>query len=538
MQTKTDAELKQIQAQVAAGPTEPQIARLLGGYWGSHQFTLTGGAAVDYIYDHKLNQNTFTLDFEPIMLYRPTDWLAFEGTFEAAYDPGSGASFDAPVATAQIFLNDYMEAVLGIFDQPFGDFYETQGPFWVNRFITAPLPYGSAALVPPTDIGMQLRGAYQWGQLGQDADYTVWAANGPSYDSDLPEPVVGQALNGSTNITTNTNGKAYGGRFRIYPFPLDSNLGRLELGASTYNGKWQDGLWLNAWGVDFAYLLGNLQTRGAWISAYRQMSNTYESSKRTKHHPAFSRAAGGWPSRSAHGSAQSDSVVGTWSRGHPAGRGGRLGGHRNGRDLHSRASVMSGSKTRPPDDHAGGHRLSRLGARSRGAGVPARPAPSSMVEVIGTERGSTGEAETRAGATVTTPSMRSRRTPRSRASRCVSISTPRESWPSPSGASAVPLVDLGDPCREASRRPVALQPLRRSARELPKLLIPFLSGSSSQDVADCQSAERREPHEPSTRRLIADVTALAAESATRVAPAATPERTRVDRSGWGNASGT
>ena len=256
---------------MAAGPTEPQINRLLAGYWGTHQFTLTGGAAIDYIYDHKLNQNTFSLDFEPILLYRPTDWMAFEGTFEASYDPGSGASFDAPVATAQIFLNDYVEAVLGIFDQPFGDFYETQGPFWVNRFITAPLPYGAAALVPPTDIGMQLRGAYQWGQLGQDADYTVWVANGPSYDSSLPEPVIGQELNGSTNIQTNTNGRAYGGRFRVYPFPLDSNLGRLELGASTYNGKWQNGLWLNAWGVDFAYLRNNLQTRGAWISAYRQM---------------------------------------------------------------------------------------------------------------------------------------------------------------------------------------------------------------------------------------------------------------------------
>jgi len=271
LQVKTDQELKQIQAQVAAGPTEPQISRLLGGYWGSHQFTLTGGAAVDYIYDHKLGQNTFSLDFEPIMLYRLNDWLAFEGTFEAGYEPGSGASFDAPVATAQIFLNDYMEAVLGIFDQPFGDFYETQGPFWVNRFITAPLPYGPAALVPPTDIGMQLRGAYQWGQLGQDADYTVWVANGPSYDSSLPVPVVGQELNGNTNITINTNGKAYGGRFRVYPFPLDSDLGRLELGASTYNGKWQNDLWLNAWGLDFAYLRDNLQTRGAWISSYRQM---------------------------------------------------------------------------------------------------------------------------------------------------------------------------------------------------------------------------------------------------------------------------
>ena len=104
---------------------------------------------------------------------------------------------------------------------------------------------------------MQLRGAYQWGQLGQDADYTLWVANGPSYDSSLPEPVIGQAINGFTNITITTNGKAYGGRFRVYPFPLDSNLGRLELGASTYNGKWQNGLWLNAWGVDFAYLGNN-----------------------------------------------------------------------------------------------------------------------------------------------------------------------------------------------------------------------------------------------------------------------------------------
>ena len=255
LQTKTDAELKQIQAQVAAGPTEPQIARLLGGYWGSHQFTLTGGAAVDYIYDHKLNQNTFTLDFEPIMLYRPTTGWRSRAHSRRHTIPALAPRSTRRSSPRRSSSMTIWKPVLGIFDQPFGDFYETQGPFWVNRFITAPLPYRAAALVPPTDIGMQLRGAYQWGQLGQDADYTVWVANGPSYDSALPQPVVGQALNGSTNITTNTNGKAYGGRFRIYPFPLDSNLGRLELGASTYNGKWQNGLWLNAWGVDFAYLL-------------------------------------------------------------------------------------------------------------------------------------------------------------------------------------------------------------------------------------------------------------------------------------------
>jgi hypothetical protein len=272
LQSKTDEELKQIQAQVAEGPTKPQIARWLGGYWGSHQFTIAGAAAAAFIYDRKLDQNTFAVNFNPEMFFRVNDWILFQGSLDAAWNPGSsGASFSSGVADAQIFLNDYMEAVLGAFDQPFDDFYEDLGAFWVNRFITAPLPYGARALVPPSDIGMQLRGGFQWGQLGQDADYTVWVANGPSYDSSLPQPVIGQTLNGFNNIGSNANGRAYGGRFRVYPFPLDSNLGRLELGASTYNGKWMNSLWLNSWAVDFAYLRGNLQARGSFLSAYRQM---------------------------------------------------------------------------------------------------------------------------------------------------------------------------------------------------------------------------------------------------------------------------
>jgi hypothetical protein len=151
---------------VAAGPTQSQIARWLGGYWGSTQFTLTGGAAADFIYDRQNGQNTFAVNFSPLVLYRLNDWLAFEGTFSASFSPGSsGASFSSAVDTAQIFLNDYMELVVGAFDQPFGDWLETQGPFWINRFITAPLPFGVESLVPPS--GMQLRGAYQWGQVGQ-----------------------------------------------------------------------------------------------------------------------------------------------------------------------------------------------------------------------------------------------------------------------------------------------------------------------------------------------------------------------------------
>jgi hypothetical protein len=78
-------------------------------------------------------------------------------------------------------------------------------------------------------------------------------------------------LNPVNNIQIHTNGKAFGTRLRFYPFPLDSNLGRLELGASTYNGKWLNGNWFNSWGVDYAYLNGNLQSRGEYVQTYRQM---------------------------------------------------------------------------------------------------------------------------------------------------------------------------------------------------------------------------------------------------------------------------
>ena len=267
----TVQQLDELHTQVAAKNSATNFEAELSRYYGTHQFTLTGAAAGTFIYDKQTAQNTFSLSFEPLFLYRLNDWILFEGTVKASLPPGSGASFTLPVATAQIFLNDYLEVNAGIFDQPFGDWYEDQSALWVNRLITAPLLYGAEPIVPPTDIGIQIRGSAEWGALGQDADYTAWVANGPSFDPAIPTPVVGQTLNPENNIALNTNGRAFGARFRVYPFPIDSGLGRLELGASTYDGKWLDSNWLYSFGVSAAYLYKDLQARAEYAESYRQM---------------------------------------------------------------------------------------------------------------------------------------------------------------------------------------------------------------------------------------------------------------------------
>jgi hypothetical protein len=282
-QIKNDAsqaahQVKSLQAQVEAGPSPKTMASAVSGYLGSHTFTLTGSAGVGFIYDQQSSaytgfpnqtQNAFFLDWEPMVLYRPNDWMLFEGVMSAVFSQ-SGTGVDLSTAQFFLFPHDKLTLVAGLFDQPFGNWYEDQSPMWVNRFVTAPLPYGVAPVVPPAEVGLQARGGLQWGDLGQDFDYTVWGGQGPSYT----ENVLG-AISTSPTAAANkqTNGKSMGARIRVYPLPLDSNLGRLELGASTYNGKWLSSNWLTSWGLDFAYLNGNLQARGEWLQSYRQMPN-------------------------------------------------------------------------------------------------------------------------------------------------------------------------------------------------------------------------------------------------------------------------
>jgi hypothetical protein len=284
-QTQTTQTVKQIQEQTKEGLSPGQLSSAFSRYLGSNTFMVTGAAGFSYIYAAqsggindipRQKQNTFVSDWEPMILYRPNDWMLFQGILSAAFG-STGTSVDLSSAEFHIFPLDHWEVLLGLFDNPFGDWYEAQSPMWVNRFITAPLPFGVEAVIPAAEMGAQVRGGYQWGQPGQDWDVTIWGGNGPSFSSSVP----GATMSAPTAIAfSHTNNKSIGARFRFYPIPVDADWGRLELGASTYNGRWAGSNWLYGWGVDFNYFIGNLQTRGEWLQSYRQMPNGLSSDNR------------------------------------------------------------------------------------------------------------------------------------------------------------------------------------------------------------------------------------------------------------------
>jgi hypothetical protein len=282
---QTTQQVKTLQQSVEDGPTPSGMAKAFQGYLGSHSFTLTGSAGFDYIADQQnaalaglphQTQNSFFLDWEPMFLYRPNDWMLFEGVLSATFG-NAGTGTDLSSAIFYLFPNDFVSIVGRLFDLPFGDWYEDQSPMWVNKFVSAPLPFGVEPVVPPAELGLELRNGMQWGAAGQDLDYTVYVGQGPGYSANVPGASVSSPI---AIASKQTNGKAFGGRFRVYPFPIDANLGRLELGVSTYDGKWLDGKWLTSWDVDFAYLIGSLQARGEWVSSYRQMPAPYSSDNR------------------------------------------------------------------------------------------------------------------------------------------------------------------------------------------------------------------------------------------------------------------
>jgi hypothetical protein len=173
-----------------------------------------------------------------------------------------------------------MTVVAGKFLLPFGEFIERQHQVWINKLVSRPLPFregDEGGLLPFSELGVQVRGGIPLGYgEGARAEYALYVTNGPRFASDERGAFFG------ANNTDQNRAKGYGARLGVELLPYDAGLGRLRLGASTFDGQWgvHDKLWFTSWGVDGVYQNGPLALRGEYLQTRRAMPTGIADDKR------------------------------------------------------------------------------------------------------------------------------------------------------------------------------------------------------------------------------------------------------------------
>jgi hypothetical protein len=274
LETKEEQKQKAIEGTVAK-EVEKQTAtaprRYLERYWGTNRFVLTGWGGGTYEWDRNANTSTFTATFDPVFLFRVTDRVLFEAESEFGLKDDGTTEVNLEYAQADILLNNYATLVGGKFLTPFGEFIQQLHPGWINKLVSFPLPFREneeGGLIPFSDVGVQVRGGAElFKKEGVGLDYALFVSNGPHFDSNK----VGAKFV-ANNVDVN-HGKGFGARLAAYPLPLSLGIGRLKVGASTYNGTWdpRSNLWFTSWGIDGAYQLDEFELRGEYLSTRREM---------------------------------------------------------------------------------------------------------------------------------------------------------------------------------------------------------------------------------------------------------------------------
>ncbi len=271
MEAQSEQKAKELEEKVAQ-QAGSWADRYLKTQTGESRFVLSGYGFGNYVFRGKQgNQNertnSFRAGFNPVFLYRLNDWIYFEA--EPEFELSTGTEVGLEFAQANVFLNDYMTLGVGKQLLPFGEFIERLHPAWINKLVTQPLPFreetDEGGLLPFGQVGAQLRGAVPLDRPGRNIEYTLFVGNGPRFASEER----GAILEG--NQKDNNSSKAYGARVGFRPFPFDLGLGRLKLGASTYNGVWRRGRWLNVFGLDTVYQHEPFELRAEYLGFHREM---------------------------------------------------------------------------------------------------------------------------------------------------------------------------------------------------------------------------------------------------------------------------
>lgn len=271
MEAQSAKKEKELEEKVAS-QTSSWVDRYLRTQTGDSRFVLGGYGFGNYVFrgkhgDQNERTNSFRAGFNPVFLYRLNDWIYFEA--EPEFELSTTTEVGLEYAKANVFLNDYMTLGVGKYLLPFGEFVERLHPAWINKLVTQPLPFreetDEGGLLPFGQVGAQLRGAVPLDSPGRSVEYTLFVGNGPRFASKER----GAILEG--NQKDNNSPKAYGARVGFRPLPFDWGLGRLKFGASTYNGVWRRGRWLDVWGLDTVYQREPFELRAEYLGFHREM---------------------------------------------------------------------------------------------------------------------------------------------------------------------------------------------------------------------------------------------------------------------------
>jgi hypothetical protein len=242
---------------------------------GSTKALISGWAGASYT-ARQGDKSTFGASLNPILLWKLSDRLFFEGELEfmpTRNDAGGGQTdVNLEYTNLSYIVNDYLTVKAGRFLAPFGTFADRLHPGWINKLPSQPLAVGEEGISPWSESGVQASGGFSAG--ASKFNYAVYLTNGPRLVTS--DPAMAGSLQFDNNIDKNSN-KAVGARIGFLPIP------ELEIGFSYQTAKVGETVDATAQlqAVDFNYvrdskpLKGVIDVKAQWI--WSQVSDvTYD----------------------------------------------------------------------------------------------------------------------------------------------------------------------------------------------------------------------------------------------------------------------
>lgn len=191
---------------------------------------MAGYADVGYT-DSENSDGSFNLgSFSPIFHFQYKDLVMLEAELELEIEPDGATSTKLEYMTVDLFLNDSIALVAGLFLSPIGQFRQNLHPSWVNKSASAPPGFGHDGAAPTSDMGIQFRGGVLLG--GIHANYAVYVGNGPELNTEWDGAEFElEGINAEGFGADGDGKKVFGGRIGILPTP------GFEIGLSVVTGK-------------------------------------------------------------------------------------------------------------------------------------------------------------------------------------------------------------------------------------------------------------------------------------------------------------